>query len=47
MEIGIALPEIVSRFDFELLKPLEELKTENVWFVKQKNFACWVSLRQK
>ena len=46
MEISKLIPELVRHFDFSLLRPDQELETENVWFVKQKNLFCNVALRQ-
>jgi len=45
MEISKLIPELVRRFDFALTDPGDKLETENVWFVKQKNFRCRVALR--
>jgi hypothetical protein len=39
------IPEVVRRFDLELTNPSEELKSQNLWFVKQKNFFCRISQR--
>ncbi|PSN62543.1 cytochrome P450 [Corynespora cassiicola Philippines] len=46
MEISVLIPELVRRFNFTLADPDSELKSENVWFVKQKNVLCQVSKRQ-
>ncbi|KIV80341.1 hypothetical protein PV11_07847 [Exophiala sideris] len=46
LEISIVIPELVRRFDFTLADSRRPLETENVWFVKQKNLDCYVSLRQ-
>ena len=40
------IPELVRRFDFTLVDPNRPLESENVWFVKQKNLECYVSLRK-
>lgn len=45
MEMTKLVPLLVSSFDFTLTNPEEELKTENVWFVKQINMVCTVSER--
>jgi len=45
MEISKAVPELIRRFDFNLINPDDALQTQNVWFVKQKNFNCRVALR--
>ncbi|KIX01993.1 uncharacterized protein Z518_07932 [Rhinocladiella mackenziei CBS 650.93] len=45
LEISILIPELVRKFDFTLVHPEQPLETENVWFVKQKNLDCYVSLR--
>ncbi|KAK5054408.1 hypothetical protein LTR84_001298 [Exophiala bonariae] len=47
MEISKLVPELIRYFDFRLAKPNEKLETQNVWFVKQKNFRCVVSLRKE
>jgi hypothetical protein len=39
------VPEFVRRFDFELDNPAQDLQTQNVWFVKQKNFFVRVAKR--
>ncbi|RMJ23700.1 Cytochrome P450 [Aspergillus sp. HF37] len=46
MEIGKLIPELITRFDFELTEPQAELETQNVWFVKQRNVMCRVKLMQ-
>lgn len=46
MEISKLIPELIRHFDFSLLHPGRQLETENVWFVKQKNMFCNVSLRK-
>lgn len=46
LEISILIPELVRRFDFRLAHPEQLLEMENVWFVKQKNLECYVSLRK-
>ncbi|KAJ4286534.1 hypothetical protein N0V90_013234 [Kalmusia sp. IMI 367209] len=45
LEMAKLVPVLVRRFDFELVRPGEELECQNVWFVKQKNIECRVSLR--
>ncbi|KAI1610627.1 cytochrome P450 oxidoreductase [Exophiala viscosa] len=47
LEISILIPELVRWFDITLADPKQPLETENVWFVKQKNLDCYVSLRQE
>ncbi len=46
LEISILIPELVRKFDFTLVDPNRQLESENVWFVKQKNLECYVSLRK-
>ncbi|ETI27659.1 hypothetical protein G647_00108 [Cladophialophora carrionii CBS 160.54] len=46
LEISILIPELVRKFDFTLVDPHRPLESENVWFVKQKNLECYVSLRK-
>ncbi|KAK7892722.1 hypothetical protein LTR67_006959 [Exophiala xenobiotica] len=46
LEISVLIPELVRKFDFTLVHPERPLETENVWFVKQKNLDCYVSLRR-
>ncbi|KIW96446.1 uncharacterized protein Z519_03515 [Cladophialophora bantiana CBS 173.52] len=46
LEISILIPELVRKFDFALVDPNRPLEMENVWFVKQKNLDCYVSLRK-
>jgi hypothetical protein len=45
MEIGKLIPQLIRRFDFELVDPEAEAKTQNVWFVKQLDIECRVRLR--
>ncbi|KAF2809394.1 cytochrome P450 oxidoreductase [Mytilinidion resinicola] len=45
LEMSKLVPVLVYRFDFDLVRPEEELECQNVWFVKQKNINCRVSLR--
>jgi cytochrome P450 len=45
LEISKLVPEFVRRFDFELDNPAQDLQTQNVWFVKQKNFFVRVAKR--
>ncbi|KAJ5377210.1 uncharacterized protein N7496_004619 [Penicillium cataractarum] len=47
MEIGKLIPELIRRFDFELVDEGVPLDTQNVWFVKQTNIQCRVRLRGK
>ncbi|KAK5230816.1 hypothetical protein LTR47_007371 [Exophiala xenobiotica] len=47
LEISVLIPELVRKFDFTLVHPERPLETENVWFVKQKNLDCYVSLRRE
>ncbi|KOS37959.1 hypothetical protein ACN38_g11242 [Penicillium nordicum] len=47
MEIGKLVPELVRRFDFELVDSKAPLETQNVWFVKQTNVECRVRLRKE
>ncbi|KAJ5268638.1 hypothetical protein N7505_004396 [Penicillium chrysogenum] len=47
MEIGKLVPELVRRFDFELVDSKAPLETQNVWFVKQTNVECRVRLRRE
>jgi hypothetical protein len=42
--MGKLIPEIVKRFDLEYVNPAG-LETENVWFVKQKNFNYKIAAR--
>ncbi|PNS18763.1 Isotrichodermin C-15 hydroxylase [Sphaceloma murrayae] len=44
LEIGKVVPELVRRFDFELVR--QELRTENNWFVKQMDFEVRVKVRK-
>ncbi|KAJ9608403.1 hypothetical protein H2200_007391 [Cladophialophora chaetospira] len=46
LEISILIPELVRKFNFTLVDPNRPLESENVWFVKQKNLECYVSLRK-
>ncbi|KAF2176414.1 cytochrome P450 [Zopfia rhizophila CBS 207.26] len=46
MEISVLIPQLVRAFDFELVDPEAELECENLWFVKQKNVFCRVSMRK-
>lgn len=46
LEISILIPELVAKFDFTLAHPEQALETENVWFVKQKNLDCYISMRR-
>jgi len=39
------IPELMRRFEFELVPKEVPLRTENVWFVKQMNVECRVKLR--
>ncbi|EKG22172.1 Cytochrome P450 [Macrophomina phaseolina MS6] len=45
MEICLLIPELVRKFDFELVHPSAGLETRNVLFVKQKNF--WVKVKER
>ncbi|KAK7699532.1 hypothetical protein SLS57_012381 [Botryosphaeria dothidea] len=45
MEISILIPELVRKFDFQLVDPDSELETHNIFFVKQKNF--WVKVKER
>ncbi|KAL3485860.1 cytochrome P450 [Aspergillus germanicus] len=45
MEIGKLIPQLIRRFDFELVDPGTQAKTQNVWFVKQLDIQCRVRLR--
>ncbi|KAF2455785.1 cytochrome P450 [Lineolata rhizophorae] len=47
MEISKLIPQLVRTFDFALANSGEKLETDNVWFVKQKNFYCKVAVRSK
>jgi cytochrome P450 len=47
LEISLLVPELVRNFDFELVNPDAELELENIWFVRQKNVHCRVSLRRR
>ncbi|KAJ6008900.1 hypothetical protein N7522_003916 [Penicillium canescens] len=47
VEIGKLIPELIRRFDFELVNPEAPVKTHNVWFVKQLDVQCRVQLRKK
>ncbi|KAJ5265325.1 hypothetical protein N7524_006343 [Penicillium chrysogenum] len=47
MEIGKLVPELVRRFDFELVDSKAPLETQNVWFVKQTNVECRVRLQRE
>ncbi len=44
MEISKVVPELLRRFNFTLVDPNAEIEMENVWFVKQKNINCYVSI---
>ncbi|OQV03519.1 hypothetical protein CLAIMM_08555 [Cladophialophora immunda] len=45
LELSKVIPMIVQKYDFEPLVPGQPLTTENVWFVKPKNFNCRVRRR--
>lgn len=47
MEISKLIPELVQHFDFTLVHPEQDLESQNVWFVKQKNLLCRVALRAR
>lgn len=47
MEIGKLIPELIRRFDFELVDPESPVNTHNTWFVKQLDIQCRVQLREK
>ena len=40
LEMSKLVPELVRRYDFELLHPETELETENNFFVKQKHLEA-------
>ena len=46
MEISKLVPELVKKFDFELVHPDRELETRNAWFVKQTNLEVRVKMRK-
>ncbi|KAL2837823.1 cytochrome P450 [Aspergillus pseudodeflectus] len=46
MEISKLIPDLIRRFDFELVDMAAPLKTQNVWFVKQLDIKCRVRFRQ-
>jgi len=46
MEMCKLVPKLVRKFDFELADPNAELKTYNVWFVKQTDLKVRVSERK-
>lgn len=46
MEMSKLIPQLVEKFDFQLADPKAELESENVWFVKQKNFMVKISERK-
>ena len=39
MESSKVVPELISRFDFQLEDGGREVEPLNVWFVKQRNFS--------
>jgi cytochrome P450 len=45
MEISVTLAELLQRFTFTEAEPDKPLKTENYWFVKQKDLMYRVSLK--
>ncbi|KAF2646987.1 cytochrome P450, partial [Lophiostoma macrostomum CBS 122681] len=47
LEISLLIPELVRNFDFELVDKQAPLESENIWFVRQKNVNCRVSMRFK
>ncbi|KUJ10351.1 cytochrome P450 oxidoreductase [Mollisia scopiformis] len=46
MEISLAIPDLIKNFTFAMANPDQPLKTENRWFVKQKNLHCRIWLRE-
>lgn len=40
LEISKLIPELIRRYDFELIGMDGGLETQNVWFVKPTNFFC-------
>lgn len=46
MEMCKLVPKLVRKFDLELADPNAELKTYNVWFVKQTDLKVRVSERK-
>lgn len=47
MEIGKLIPQLIRRFDFELVEAVTDVKTQNVWFVKQLDIKCRVRLHHR
>ena len=45
MEMSKLIPQVVRRFELQLERPNEEWQSKNVWFVKQKDFICKISIR--
>lgn len=46
MEMCKLIPQLVRKFDFRLADPSADLKTFNVWFVKQTDLKVTVSERK-
>ena len=45
IEISTLVPKLVKNFDLNLVHSERKLETVRVWFVKQMNLECTVSLR--
>lgn len=46
LEMTKLIPLLVHRFDFQLVRPGQPLKTSNNWFVKQMDFECTLQVRK-
>lgn len=46
LEISKLIPELIRRYDFELIGMDGGLETQNVWFVKPTNFFCKIMKRE-
>ncbi|OBT68006.1 hypothetical protein VE03_01548 [Pseudogymnoascus sp. 23342-1-I1] len=46
LEISKLIPELVRRYDFELIGMDGGLETQNIWFVKSINFFCKIMKRE-
>lgn len=45
LEMTKAIPQIIRNFDFDLVEKGDWV-CKNTWFVKPKNFNCWVKVRE-
>ncbi|KAF2196197.1 cytochrome P450 [Delitschia confertaspora ATCC 74209] len=46
MEISVLVPNLIRRFEFELVRPEDGLECYSNWFVKHQNVLCRVSERK-